>query len=188
MNETEYNFIDQLKEYSLSNTDIQDILEVDTNIFDYTHLYKVNHIDEVFDSKGRAILLYLTSDMNTGHWTSLIKRGNLIEFSDSYGFKPDTQNENLNADKSVVKEAGQDYPKLLELIADAGYSLDWNKKKFQPINDYTSATCGRHAVLRLIFYKLPLEEFNKLMIQLAKHNKTEVDNIVSGITYTILGK
>ena len=64
--------IDVLKDYSLSDDDFNKILEPDTNIFTYPQLKNVRHIDEIFDRKGRAIMLYLTENTHSCHWISLI--------------------------------------------------------------------------------------------------------------------
>ena len=46
-----------LKAYSLSDSDIQAILNPDTRIQTYDKLYNITHIDELFDNLGRCIIL-----------------------------------------------------------------------------------------------------------------------------------
>ena len=49
--------LETLKGYALSDLDLQHILNPDTKIHKYTDLYKIKHIDELFDTLGRCILL-----------------------------------------------------------------------------------------------------------------------------------
>lgn len=177
-----------LKAYSLSDSDIQVVLNPDTKIQTYDKLYNITHIDELFDNLGRCIILYLTENKNTGHWVGVIKKGNQIEFFDPYGYFPDTQNVNLNVPAHINKEFGQDYPRFLELVADAGYSLVFNNKPLQKEN-YDIATCGRHTASRLLFYKLSLDEYYKLMKELKDIKKIKtVDDVVTKFTHELINK
>ncbi len=179
--------LNTLKGYALSDMDLQHILHPDTRIHKYTDLYKTKHIDELFDTLGRCILLYLTEDHNTGHWTALIKKGNTVEFFDPYGHAPDSQNKNLNIPHENNEEFGQNYPKLLELIKKAGYKLRFNNKPLQK-EAFDVATCGRHCAARLLFYKLSLEQYHELMEKLETKQLDDADDVVSKLTYDILKK
>ena len=170
-----------LKQYALSNDDIQTILHPDTKIHTYKDLYNVRHFDELLDKQGRCILLYLTDSERSGHWVALIKRGDTIEFFDPYGFAPDTQTENLNSLPLVSASTGQDHPRLLELIADAGYNLNYNTTKHQALNDGI-ATCGRHSATRLLFYKLDTDEYARFIKALKSPEHKDADAIVSKLT------
>ena len=44
--------LETLKGYALSDLDLQHILNPDTKIHKYTDLYKIKHIDELFDTLG----------------------------------------------------------------------------------------------------------------------------------------
>jgi hypothetical protein len=172
---------DFLKQYALSNDDIQTILHPDTKIHTYKELYNVRHFDELLDTLGRCILLYLTDSERSGHWVALIKRGNTIEFFDPYGYAPDTQPQNLNSLPEVNESTGQNHPKLLELVADAGYNLEYNTVPHQAISEDV-ATCGRHSATRLIFYKLDTDEYAKLMKALKSPENKDADAIVTKLT------
>jgi len=79
MNKQEKEFINMLKSYSLSNTDIDFILNPDTKINMIHKLDNINYFDELLDNLGRCIMLYGTESKNVGHWVALIKTGNDIE-------------------------------------------------------------------------------------------------------------
>lgn len=183
MNEAELREV--AKGYALSNTDIDHILHPDTNIIKYDKLDSVRHFDEILDKLGRCILLYLTSSENSGHWVAIIKKANTVEFFDPYGFFPDTQNKNLNSLQSVVENMKQNQPRLLELIADAGYDLIVNDKPLQEMSPDV-ATCGRHAATRLMFYQLSLDQYYDLMKKLKGDGLKNSDDIVTKLTDDIL--
>ena len=55
--------MEDAQSYALSDDDINFILEPDTTIQRYNILDTLKHIDDIFDAKGRAILLYNTTDI-----------------------------------------------------------------------------------------------------------------------------
>lgn len=181
------NDLKPLKKYPLSDTDIQKVLEPDTKIITYPELYKYNHIDEIFDDKGRAIMLYLTENDTTGHWVGLIKKGNVIEMYDPYGFKPDTQPENLGASKAFNKEHGQLYPKFTQMVNNDGYRLIYNKVRSQPFEADVN-TCGRHVLTRILLKNLSLNKYNKLLSSIKKNNNINPDDLITAFTQEFIGK
>jgi hypothetical protein len=88
-----------IKAYSLSNGDIDAILDPDTKVFSYPKFNTMDHIDEAFDPLGRCVFLFLTISENSGHWLCLFKRDGHLEYFDSYGGKPDAQREWLTKEK-----------------------------------------------------------------------------------------
>jgi len=178
-----------LKGYALSDLDLQHILNPDTKIHKYTDLYKVKHVDELFDSLGRCIILYLTENGNTGHWVGVIKKGNVVEFFDPYGYFPDSQGKNLGTPDEINEQFGQNHPRFLELIKNAGYKLRFNNKPLQK-EEYDIATCGRHTASRLLLYKLSLEQYHELMEKIERKEGAlnDADDVVTKLTYEILKK
>ena len=178
--------IDVLKDYSLSDEDFNNILEPDTNIFTYPQLQNVRLIDEVFDRKGRAIMLYLTEGTHSGHWISLIKKGDVIEFYDPYGFKADTQGKRLGLSAEEDKELNTGYPLLSKLVRDAGYTLKSNSRKSQPFKDDNN-TCGRHAVFRTLLSHIPMEQYNKLLDSW-ENKDVKSDDLITLLTKQLINK
>jgi hypothetical protein len=174
-----------IQEYSLSDTDIRKILGNDIKIIPYNDLNEINNINELFDSKGRSMILFLTENEHTGHWICMIKRGNKIDFFDPYGIKVDNERNWLTKDK--LEELGQDKPLLLNLLKGSGYGVYYNTYRFQKKeNEYTNniATCGRHCCARLLFKDIPLNDYAKKI----KQSKLTPDEFVSNITFKILKK
>lgn len=173
------------KEYALSDTDIQEVLkdmgEPVTKIFKYPELGNVYHIDELLDRHGRAIMLFLTEGEDRGHWISLLKKGDTIELFDPYGYAPDTQQVKLGGSKEDMIEWGQDSPLLKDLVKRNGYKLVWNNKQRQPLSPDTN-TCGRHSVMRLLFHKLSLPEYQKLIDKTVSSSGVSADDLATYLT------
>ena len=178
--------IKEEEQYALSDYDLKTIVNNDAKIVLYKDLKKMNYLDEMFDKLGRCILLYGVAEVNNGHWVSVMKRGNTIEFFDPYGFFPDTQNYNLMVPEETVLQ--QNYPYLLKLIYDGGYDLIYNNRPLQKFND-TTATCGRHSALRQLFYEIPLKEYYKVLEALQKSSKIkDLDTLITVFTEKIRSK
>ena len=178
--------LEDVKEYALSNSDIENLIGK-TNIFTYPELENIRHIDEVF-RKGKngvetAIMLYLTDDDKTGHWIALIKKGNTIEMYDPYGNKP----EKLNKEVGGAMNSSQKMGLLREKVENSGYNLIHNSKQVQPISPDIN-TCGRHAVMRVMFGHLPLDEYHKKINKLTKENGVSIDDLATALTFDFLGK
>ena len=169
--------------YSLSDTDIQHILG-GTNVIKYPELHSMKSIDDAFDNHGRCMMLYLTTDDSTGHWTCLIKDDakKTIEFFDPYGgIPPDGERKWLPKAKQI--ELGQDKPVLTEMIKGAGYKIITNPYHFQKEGGDIN-TCGRHCCARLLFAPLPLKAY-KAMIDDSGVNP---DDFVTEFTSQVIHK
>jgi len=179
--------VEELKEYPLSDGDIQRLLPVDTNIFTYPHLENVSHIDEVFDPHGRAIMLFLTENDKTGHWIALIRRGNTIEIFDPYGNAPSQWKKKLGGSMEDNRRWRQDRPLLEKKIKEAGYNMIWNKEQHQPVSRDIN-TCGRWAGMRLLFADYTLPEFNNIIEKIHRETGIDGDTLATALTSGVLGK
>ena len=143
----------------LSSEDIERMLDGKTRILSYKQLMKKNNINEVLKPFDSCVILYETKD-NFGHWVCLLKRGDTVEWFDSYGFKPDDE-------RKFIPEAYKKmhYPEkyLVKLLLDSGYKIRYSEFKLQDGNDESVATCGRFVVLRILFKGLDEYQFNDLM-------------------------
>ena len=173
--------LQEAEAYPLGDDDINKILEPDTHIFTYPYLKQVKDIDEIFDPYGRAMMLYLTENKNTGHWVCLIRRPDEIEFFDPYGEPVDKQLTWVGKGKRTQLE--QDRPLLSKLLREKGVDVVCNKTKFQLVDDDV-ATCGRHCVIRLLFKDLPLPKYAEMI----KKSGMTPDEFVTRKTYDLLGK
>jgi hypothetical protein len=174
---------EKIRNYSLSDSDIKKIIPT-LKVISYPDLHKYTNIDDALDEKGRLMILYLTTDINVGHWTCLLKSkdGKKLEFFDSYGgYKPDQESEWLN--KGDLEKYHQDTSYLSELLKHSPYKIVYNRYPFQSEKPGV-ATCGRHAATRLYFKHLTLPQYTQMII----NSGMAPDDFVSNFTYKMIGK
>ena len=124
------------------------------------------------------MLLYTPNSPTEGHWVCLFRNKDGIHFFDSYGDKPDNE-EDLN---------GQE-PLLTELFKDSGLPIYYNTKRYQKRRQ-NIATCGRHCIARLIFKNKSPESYDSIVRQFKddKGKVGEPDDWVSALIYSFIGK
>lgn len=170
------------EDYALSDSDINQLLG-GTKIFRYPELKGMSSIEDAFDKYGRAMMLYLTEDANTGHWVCMLKHGNVIEYFDPYGgYKPDDERKWLSPQK--LEELGEDEPVLTHMLKN--YKVRSNPYKLQAESERGKAinTCGRHCVTRLMLGHLPIDKYAALI----KSSGVSPDDFVTSFTYQMLKK
>lgn len=171
----------QIRAYSLSNKDINDILDPDTKVFAYPKFAEMSSIEEAFDKLGRCVFLFLTESESVGHWLCMFKRNGFIEYFDSYGEKPEAQRSWVTAEK--LDELGEGHPYLMDLLKKSRQHVYYNTVKYQKdIADVN--TCGRWVVARLICKDMSNKEF----FNLATKSGYKPDDWVALFTYEMLGK
>jgi hypothetical protein len=171
----------QAEEYTLSDDDIRRLLGGNIKITSYPDLDKVQHINELFDRRGRAIIFFPQQSQESGHWTAMIKNGREIEFFDPYGEPPDAQKDGLSRTKK--EELRMTRPLLSDLLENSGSRVIFNKVQLQEMADDVN-TCGRHCVTRLLYSKYPIQRYRAMI---AKTGKTP-DEFVIATTYSDLGR
>ena len=173
--------LDDVKDYPLSDGDIRHILGDDISIKTYPDLAKMRSIDECFDSKGRCILLFLTSSPTEGHWCCLLNKKKGIEFFDPYGDKPEKQKEGVP--QSRLEALNQSQPYLTKLLRASGRPVYYNTHDFQQ-DKRSINTCGRHCVVRCLYGPYSLDKYKRII----DASGLSPDNFVSGLTYDKLRK
>jgi hypothetical protein len=168
-----------IQSYPLSDQDIRKILGNDIKILTYPELENLHSADEMFDRKGRCILLMLVDSPTSGHWLCLLRKANAIEYFDPYGEKPD-----YDIDKdAMMKELNGNQPFLMDLLKSADVPVYYNTYDFQKDKEDVN-TCGRHCVVRCLYAPYSLERYKNII---DKSGLTP-DAFVSGITYDKLHK
>ena len=171
----------EIRAYSLSDKDINDILDPDTKVFPYPKFAEMEHIDQAFDKLGRCVFLFLTENENTGHWLCMFKRKGFIEYFDSFGERPDAQRSWVSQEQLVA--LGEDRPYLMDLLKKSGYHVYYNTHPYQKDkSDFN--TCGRWCVARLICKDMTNQQFYNI----ATKSGHSPDDWVSQFTYEMLGK
>jgi hypothetical protein len=161
----------QVQAHALSDAEIRKILGP-VSIITNRQLGGVSDVDELFDSKGRCIMLYTPNDPTSGHWVCLIRRPDHIEYFDSYGDKPD-----------IADDLNGQPPLLTKLLKAAGMPVFYNTRQFQKERGDV-ATCGRHVVCRLLYAPKSLDSY---AAAIAKSGLSP-DDFVSGLTFDKLRK
>jgi len=173
--------LEQAERYALSDDDIKRLLGSDIKITTYPDLEHTTNVDELFDSRGRAIIFFPQQSQQSGHWTCMIKKGRKIEFFDPYGEKPDAQKSGLSHRK--LEQLHMDRPLLGTLLLDSPYPITFNKVQLQELNDDVQ-TCGRHCVCRLLYHKYNLQQYRDII----RRSNESPDEFVVKHTYDELGK
>ena len=115
------------------------------------------------------IILYVhneTPSNITGHWCSILKHPNSIEFFDSYGLLPDDIIIMKNPQER--EETRQEHNYLSNLLYNYKGNVEYNEYQYQD-NDKDINTCGAHTGVRCRFSDIPLKEYQSVFNLLKKH-------------------
>jgi len=180
------NLLTDIKAYALSNDDIQEFLNPDTKILIYPELAHVRHIDQIFDSLGRCVLLFLTTSPTSGHWQIIFKRNGDIHFWDSYGDPPEGIRKSMSDEQ--LEELGQETPYLWNLLKASGKRVYYSTVAYQS-DRADIASCGRWCIMRLICKDYSDRDFHSIILAgMKEYNLKTPDDYVSLFTYHFLGK
>jgi hypothetical protein len=171
----------KVKDYPLSDSDIRKMLGSDIKIVTYPELANMKDASEMFDSKGRCILLYLTSSPTEGHWVCLLNKKRGIEFFDPYGEPPEAAKK--TADPALLTQLNSRQPHLTQLLRNSGKPVFYNTHGFQKDKSGVN-TCGRHSVVRCLYAPYSLQKYASII----KSSGLSPDDFVSGVTYDKLRK
>jgi hypothetical protein len=147
----------KVADYELGEDDIRKLLG-NVRIMTYPELAKET-IQSLFPKDGMVVILFLTESKTKGHWTSLSKKGNDVEYFDSYGIKPDGERAWL--DKKERISLNEVRPLIHELLKSHAGPVYYNEKKLQK---GSVATCGRHVVVRGWNLDLPISQYSKALL------------------------
>jgi hypothetical protein len=170
----------KIRAYALTDDDINKILG-GTVIMTYPELQDVESVESIFDKDGRSVLLFLTENETTGHWTGLIRSEKMIEYFDPYGYAPDADRKWLS--KAKLKELDEEKPYLTKLLRASNMKVYFNTFAFQADKQDVN-TCGRWVVARLLHRKKTLREFYNMVVK----SGMKPDDFVSALTFEILKK
>ena len=159
----------------LSGDDIERITDGKCKIIAYEDLRGFSNIEELLNPHNAVIILYQTK-ANYGHWVSILKYDNHIEFFDPYGFGVDEELEIIDH-----LHLRNQTPHLTHLINNSNYKIIFNDKKLQKFSEHIN-TCGRWCSLRVRFKDVSLKKFINLM---TKNKHYDGDFWVSALTILI---
>lgn len=160
---------------SLSISEIRDLVGNAANVVTYKDLHEFETIDDMLRNNCCILLYFSTS--NYGHWVTIIKHPDNIEFFDPLAQYPDSMLKLV--DSNVNRHYHQNHTYLLKLLYESGLPVEYNNYKLQK-RDPTISTCGRHAIVRIVCKDLELEDYVRIMRKLAKEKY--LDNLVYEFT------
>jgi len=137
----------QLKK-SLSDSDIRRVLGQATPILTYPELKNYSTMEQLLPKDKSFVVLLIETKQNSGHWICIMRYGNIIEYFDSYGYKPD--NEFNLISKATQALLGEKKHYMTELIKTIPKDIKfmWNKTRLQEMNDNVD-DCGRWVCFRI---------------------------------------
>jgi hypothetical protein len=162
----------EVRAYPLSDSDIKRVLGRDMRIITNRDLDHFNHVDQLFDRKGRCMMLYTPDDPNSGHWVCLWKDNEGIHYFDSYGEKPD-----------IPEDLGGQDAVLTPLLESSGLPVFYSTHKYQK-EQSDVATCGRWCIARLLYRDRTPDEFYDII----RKFKGQGDDFVSALIYSFIKK
>jgi hypothetical protein len=173
------NLINNIEELPLSGSDLISISKslnmLTSKFMIYEQLHKINSLDQIFGSHFTAcyLLFQIRGDNQPiGHWTCLIyhRDKNIYYFYDPYALSIDE-----------LLELTHEHDHLKKLLSGRNFIV--NKHRHQLMRDDVN-TCGRHCVLRSIFWHLKGDEYHRHVIEpcIKNHMVRDPDVLVSLIT------
>jgi len=156
------------------------------HIIKYSDFENVTDIEEILPEDKSFKIILIEYKYNTGHWVTIMRYGNTLEYFNSFGLIPSkddfTDNDVLN------EELDQEHLFLNNLLGkemneDDFANIIYNKVKFQSSKEDIN-TCGRHCILRILcmlYYDMDLAEYIKFMKDSKKKSELTYDELVSVI-------
>ena len=158
---------------SISDTELKYYLP-DCNIKTYPELRNIKDIEELLPNNGSFFILLYLDSKNSGHWTTLKRFNNDIQYFCSYGTYPDKQ---MNwYGKELREELGESELYLTKLLNKTGLNVNYNDIDYQNKDNLDIVTCGRHCI-NFIKSKKDLKQYFKMMSKLKKDSGN--DELVS---------
>lgn len=155
---------------TLSNVDINKIINFEANVLTHNDLNKYKNIFEVFENKPAFLLLYEYENRN-GHWTCVIQHplSKTIEFFDPYGDKPDSMRKYIPKNNWITERLSQ----MLYEARLMGWNIEYNEVPLQKTGKNIN-TCGRWCAVRIYYRNLPLKTFQNYFKKFPKNERDKV--------------
>ncbi len=151
-------------------------LDVKDKIMKYSELEKFNTIDDLIPDKDDFRILLIESEPRVGHWCCLIRKGDTVEFFDSYG---KTHKGELKYIPKIINKMLNQPDDYLTRIMKSSKNPIFSTLKLQ--NDSPIVcTCGRHVIARILCGKAGynLDDYEKLVNKECKKREMPPDILV----------
>ena len=167
-------------EYFVTNHDILQIFP-NCKIVKYAELDQYETIYDLLPHKMDFLFLLTESELNSGHWTLIIRDGTKFEYYDSYGESPKSILDYIPSYKN--KQLGNNHKEDLGNIIKSVKPSDkfiYNKFQFQSDKPNIN-TCGRWAICRVALFlsdSVDLKQFTKIIKLKSKDLKKSFDEVI----------
>jgi Ulp1 family protease len=168
-------------DYFVTNGDLQAIFK-NCKIIKYAELDQYSDIYHLLPNRMDFCFILTESELNSGHWTLLIRDDNNFEYFDSYGTSPKNILDYIPT--FMNKRLGNNYNEDIGMMIKSIKKTDkfiYNKTKFQKEQEGIN-TCGRWVIARLSLFlsdDLDLNEFTKLIKTKSKQLKMTNDEFIT---------
>ena len=168
-------------DYFVTNGDLQEIFK-NCKIIKYAELDQYSDIYHLLPNRMDFCFILTESELNSGHWTLLIRDDNNFEYFDSYGTSPKNILDYIPT--FMNKRLGNNYNEDIGMMIKSIKKTDkfiYNKTKFQKEQEGIN-TCGRWVIARLSLFlsdDLNLKDFTKLIKTKAKQLKMTNDEFIT---------
>jgi hypothetical protein len=148
-------------------------LGVKNKILKYSELENFNTIDELMPEQDDYRILLLESEPSVGHWVCLIRKGDTLEFFDSYG---KTHKGELKYIPKFINRMLNQKDDYLTRIMKSSKNPIFSTLKLQNSNPDV-CTCGRHIIARILCSKAgyDLDDYQKLIKKQTKERDMPAD-------------
>jgi len=151
-------------------------LDAKEKIMKYSELENYNNIDELIPLLDDFRILLLESEPSVGHWVCLIRKGDTLEFFDSYG---KTHKGELKYIPKFINKMLNQPENYLTRIMKSSKNPIFSTLKLQSDNPDV-CTCGRHCIARILCGKAGynLDDYEKLVKKECKNREMPPDILV----------
>lgn len=170
--------IDDVIEEPLGDDDIRRFLPT-SKILKYSDLQQYKKIENLLKTPRDFCFILYEESPNRGHWTCISRPDDkTVEFFDSYGGSPDSQQKWVPL--PTRKQLGAGKPYLSLLLDRCPFDVVYNPVKYQKDGSDINS-CGRHCVNRIgcMLDGMDLKTYYLFLKQLKKETGGNYDEVVS---------
>jgi hypothetical protein len=151
------------------------------NIIKYSDLANYNSIQQLLPRNKSWKIILIENQVNSGHWTLLLRYKNTIEYFNSYGTFPSQELDFISSLQNDFLNQDIKHLNLLLTQALPHFKIIYNKKRLQKLENGVN-TCGKWCILRIMMmekYNMDLKQFHNFINKLSKQYKLTSDELVT---------
>jgi hypothetical protein len=151
----------------LSDAQVRACLSPETKIVKYSELKQYNHIYDLLPTINSFAVILLEDDINSGHWTAVMRLPEGLYYFNSYGKRHDNDISVIPMMiRKILFEDKREFKRLLHDLP-----MKYNETKFQGT---ASQVCGRYCCLVITYCCMmgySASDFNKFLVDKKKELK-----------------